>query len=172
MSVVCCKVTDEKIEIASDSITVRGWTQSKGKNSKFSKLTKVNGIILGGVGYAEETALFQLFCQTHKPKDATEDDILTFLSEFSDWKKKRADSHKIENPYIIVYKGKAFAIQGFLVEEIVSYEAIGAGSDFALSALYLGFDVEKAVETACELSIYCEKPVIKFEYIKGENKGG
>ena len=166
MSIVCCKVTDSKIEIAADSITVRGYTQSKGNEVKFSKLVKVNDIILGGVGWTEENFLMQMFCQTHNISSTNKTDVLNFLNEFSDWKKKKAENHKIENDYMILFKGKAFFISNFLIQEIKNYEAIGAGMDFALSALYLGHDAEKAVETACELSVYCEKPIIKYEIKK------
>jgi len=162
MSVVCCRVTSKKVEIASDSITVRGWTQEKGKD-KFAKLVEINDIILGSVGSAEEVSLMQLFCATRKPEAASESRILNFLVDFLDWKKKQTDKYELNNAYIIVFAGKAFYLEGFFVKEILTYEAIGAGMDYALSALYLGHDVKKAVETACELSILCEKPVIYFK---------
>ena len=37
--------------------------------------------------------------------------------------------------------------------------AIGAGEDYALASLHLGHTAKEAVETACELSVYCERPV-------------
>jgi len=162
MSIVCCKVTKDRIEIASDSICVRGITQDKGNNTKYSKLTKVNEMIVGSVGTLDENSLFQIFCQTHQPKNAVVDDILIFIAEFSAWKKGRIERYQIENSYIIIYQRKAFIIEGFLVQEIKDYMAIGAGMDYALTALYLGCDTEKAVHVACELCIYCELPIIKY----------
>lgn len=161
MSIICCRIDKEEITIASDSITVRDWTQEKGKD-KFAKLAEINGMIIGGAGIAEETCLLQIFCQTRKPEAATEQGILIFLSEFAAWKKNKTEKYKIDNSYIILFDGKAFYTCDFFVKEISCYEATGAGMDYALSALYLGHDVVKAVETACELSIYCEKPVIKM----------
>ena len=161
MSVVCCKINETSIDIASDSIIVRGWTQNKSDN-KFSKLFKVNELVIGAVGAAEEASLLHIFSKTHKPKASDEEGILEFLSEFLDWKKKKADSYKLENSYIIVFGGKAYHIHNFFINEILKYEAIGAGEEYALSALYLGHTVEKAVQTACELSIYCELPLVKF----------
>ena len=102
MSVVCCRVSEDKIEIASDSITIRGYTQSKGFNVRLAKLAKVNGLIVGGVGMAQENALFQIFCETRKPKDATCESIVIFLSEFSDWKYKKVDKFGIENNFNII----------------------------------------------------------------------
>ena len=46
MSIVCCKKYNDKIEIASDSITVRGWTQSIGDNIDSSKLFPTKEAVL------------------------------------------------------------------------------------------------------------------------------
>lgn len=162
MSVVACRVYDNRIEIASDSITVRGWSQTKGEN-KHGKLFQSNGMTIGGVGLAKDTSLLRLFCSTRKPESNKESDIITFFNEFATWKKKQTDSFDISNNvYIFIYQGKAYQFQDFFVNEIYKYMAIGAGFDFANAAMYLGHGVEKAVEVACELSIYCEKPINKF----------
>jgi len=171
MSVVCCKVYENRIEIAADSITVRGWTQSKGQNNDIAKLMQIDDITIGSSGTAQEMVLMQLYCKTHKPRDNSNFSIVEFLSEFSDWKLKKIDNGKIDNVYIIIFEGKAYVSFGFSVCEITEYEAVGAGTDFALSALYLNHDVHKAVETACELSIYCEQPIIHHKIkLKQDNK--
>ena len=103
-----------------------------------------------------------MFCQTTQPASSRESDLLVFLNSFSDWKKKKTDKHGIENNYILIFNKKAFFIHSYFINEILTYEAIGAGQEFALAALYLGHNVEKAVETACELSVYCEKPIRKI----------
>jgi ATP-dependent protease HslVU (ClpYQ) peptidase subunit len=162
MSVVVVKVQPNKIEIASDSITVRGWTQSKDSN-KFSKLIKINDLFLGSVGLAEESSLLQVFCATRKPEAATESAIVNFFSEFAEWKNKKIGKYIIENDYLLVVDHHAFQIERFFVQEIIDFMAIGAGRDFALAALHLGHDVRKAVAVACELSVYCEAPVKAYE---------
>ena len=163
MSIVACKVSEKEIEISSDSICVRGYTQEKsGERMKFSKLVQINNMIIGGVGLSAENGLMQLFAATHQPLSPTEDALLSFIAEFSEWKKKRTEKHDIENNFIIAFSGHAFRLDGFSIKEILTYDSIGSGKDFALAALYLGHDTIKAVETACELSIYCEKPIITF----------
>ncbi len=159
MSVVACRITETGFDIASDSITTRGSTQSRGNNSSHSKLWEHNGLIVGGVGLAEETSLLRLFVQTHMPQSPNELAMLEFLSEFSDWKNKKVGKSGIRNSYLIGYGGKVFYVNDWFVNEVTTYEAIGAGMDYALAALYLGHTAEKAVETAIELSIYCEAPV-------------
>lgn len=159
MSVVACRITEGGYEIASDSITVRGYTQTRESNTARSKLFEVNGLVVGSVGLAEEASLFRVFATTHRPAAASEESVLDFLVEFSDWKRKRTDVGDIENAYILGLQDSAFLIEAWLVDRITTYEAIGAGMDYALAALYLGFDAQKAVETAIELSIFCESPV-------------
>ncbi len=163
MSVVCCRVCDNKIEIASDSIAVYGSRQAKGENLKTSKLVMVNDMIIGSVGYAEEASLFQIFCKTHHPNNSTVEDVVILLSEFSDWKRKKTGDHSLGNHNIIVFDGRAFVTEGYFVQEIKNYWAIGAGADFSLAALYMGATTKRAIEIACELSIYCEPPVVFYE---------
>ena len=158
MSVIACKITENGYEIAADSITVRGYTQTK-TNTLRSKLFEVNGMVIGSVGLAEESSLLRIFAKTHQPAAATEEGILEFWNEFSGWKKKRNDKGYIENAYFIGIDGIVFAVHEWLIEQILSYEAIGAGKDFALAALHLGHTAEEAIETAIELSIYCETPI-------------
>lgn len=162
MSVVACRIYDDRIEIASDSITVRGHTQTKGETSKLAKLVQINSMTIGAVGTCEETALLFQFCGTHKPAGNTERDILAFFVEFAEWKKKQTESWSLSNSFICIYGSRAFSIEGFLVEEIAQYDAIGAGEAYALTALYLGHDVQESINVACEVCIYCEKPILYF----------
>ena len=159
MSVVACKVTESGYEIAADSISVRAYTQRKGDNTSASKLFEENGVIVGAVGTCEETSLLRLFLRTHGIADSTEIAILEFLSEFADWKNKRIDKKGIENAYIIGIGPRAFHANGWFIEDIKTFEAIGAGMEYALAAMHMGHSPEEAVETAIELSIYCEGPV-------------
>ncbi len=167
MSIVACRITEDGYEIAADSISVRGSTQTK-NNINRSKLVEVNNLVIGSVGLAEESSLLQIFAKTHQPSAATEEGMLEFWNEFSEWKKKRTDRTTIENSYFIGVGDVVFYINHWLISSVSSYEAIGAGMDFALAALHLGHSAEEAVETAIELSIYCEAPVqvIKKKYKK------
>ncbi len=166
MSVVACKITKDGYEIAADSISVRGFTQTK-NNTNRSKLIEVNNMVIGSVGAAEESSLLRIFAKTHQPAAATEEGILELWSEFSDWKKKRTDKNGIENAYFLGFDGVVFYIHHWLITSVTTYQAIGAGMDFALAALHLGHSAEEAIETAIELSIFCEAPV---QVIKKKSK--
>jgi ATP-dependent protease HslVU (ClpYQ) peptidase subunit len=163
MSVVAVKVTKNKITIGADSILVSGWTQEK---DKLAKLGEVNGMVIGDVGDAQEGALFMVFCKTRKPREASVDALVEFMSEFQDWLNKKIDETKLNNQYIIVFDGKAFLMEGFFIKEITDYTAIGAGMDFALAALYLGNSVKDSIKAACHLSVMCEEPVNIIEIEK------
>lgn len=158
MSVVAVRIYDEKIEVAADSIMVRGWTQT----NKYSKLHFINDMYIGTSGLAEEGSLFRIYCTTRKPEQATEGAIITFFSEFADWKNNRTGSSSLQNEYIFIYSGKVFEIQHFHIQEIKDFTAIGAGMDFALAALHLGHKADEAVAVACALSVYCEEPIDLF----------
>ena len=163
MSVVACKVYKDKYVIAADSIIVRGWTQSKGQNHNYVKLKEVNDIIIGSTGTAEESSLLFLYAMNTRPAGSDENSILAFMGDFSKWKNDRTGSSSIDNSYILAYKDKVYNIEGWFINEITQYEAIGAGMDYALAALHLGKTAEEAVETGIELSAMCESPVIRIE---------
>ncbi len=156
MSVVAVKISKNKITIGADSILVSGWTQEK---DKLAKLNEVNGLIIGDCGDAQEGALFLVFCKTRKPREASVEALVEFMSDFQDWMNDKIGETKLSNQYIIVIDKKVFMMEGFFIKEINDYTAIGAGMDFALTCLALGHSVEKAIEMACHFSIYCEKPV-------------
>lgn len=159
MSVIAGKVYKDRIDVAADSISVRGST--KYPQLGFSKLLAINEMIIGGVGIAEETSLMYRFSQTHKPETPTEKDVLNFIVEFSGWKKDYTGS-QIENHYLIAVKGHLFLVERMFVTEITDYIAIGAGEDFALAALYFGNSPTKAVEVACELSCWASAPITEY----------
>jgi ATP-dependent protease HslVU (ClpYQ) peptidase subunit len=171
MSVVACKITDTGYEIAADSITVRGITQTKNQTDHV-KLYETNGMVIGGVGSAEENSLMRLFAETHRPSGADEYSILDFLSEFVEWKKKKTDNNNsFRNSFMIGFQGCVFTAEQWHVHKVNTYMAIGAGMSYALAALYLGHSAEKAVETAIELSTQCEAPILVFDKINENNSG-
>lgn len=162
MSVVAVRIYPDRYEIAADSIRTRGWTQQKIDPKGFAKLFEVNGLILGGVGLSEETGLLYLYMKGHRPCP-NEDSLLEFFSEFAKWKHEKTDKRDIENEYLIGFDSCVFVVQRYYAKKVINFDAIGAGMDFALSALYLGHSPVKAVETAIELSVFCEGPIIQFE---------
>jgi ATP-dependent protease HslVU (ClpYQ) peptidase subunit len=160
MSVVACKINDDGYEIAADSITVRGITQTK-EQTDHVKLYETNEMVIGGVGSAEENSLMRLFAETHRPSSGDDYALLEFVSEFVEWKKRKTeDKASFRNSFIIGFQGNVFAVEHWHVHKVNSYMAIGAGMSFALAALYLGHSAKKAVETAIELSTLCEEPIV------------
>jgi hypothetical protein len=124
MSVVAARIIGRTIEIASDSIKVRWCTQLVGK-SKLAKLWQAGPLVIGGVGTCEEIALLRLYSLNHQPESKDDRGILAYMGEFVEWKFKRSDKKAVENSYLIVWAGRLYHVEGLLVEEIATYEAIG-----------------------------------------------
>lgn len=163
MSVVAIKIEKDKIVIGADSIIVSGWTQEK---DKLAKLNRINGMVIGDVGDAQEGGLFLLYCKTRKPSEASVGGLVEFMSEFQGWMTNKIGETVLNNQYIIVLDGKAFVMEGYYIKEVTDYTAIGAGMDFSLAALYLGNSVEDSIKASCHLSVYCEEPVNLIEIEK------
>lgn len=168
MSVVAVKKFKDSIVIGSDSIIVYGYSQEKEKLAKLEVITK--DIVIGSVGKAQGHFLLKQFCKTHTPRRTTDDSIMEFFFEFSLWckDKLRDGSFVFDNSVIMIFKKKIFYIEHQYIKEIKKSIAIGAGMDFANAILKTDESqesVKKAIETACELSIFCEKPanIIKID---------
>jgi len=157
MSVVAVKIEEGEITIGADSYVGFG-DASQLKNHV--KLVECNGLVMGSVGYAKDLSLIRLYAMTHKPKSSSEEGITEFISEFVEWNKKKFDDYHLDSWFIIVFEGRAFlATHDFYVKRVIDYESIGAGMNFAMTALKLGKNVEEAIDIACEMCIYCEKPI-------------
>lgn len=157
MSVIACRVYDDRIELASDSIRVSGWSQRT--DSKTTKLARIGDVIVGGAGMASENGLIQLYLQTHRPSEPTIEAVLTLLGEFADWKLKKTNNATLENTFIFAFGGKAFCTNSYYVDEITNYYAVGAGEDHATTALHLGHRPVEAVQAAIDLSVFCAGPI-------------
>lgn len=167
MSVIVAKVYEDRIEVAADSICVRGWSKVHGDQDKHVKMLKYNGMILGGCGSCEETNLFFHYMKTHTIEKMDYQNVLEFVLEFKRWKDEYTGDKDFDNRYILAYKGKCFCIKGLYVYEVNDSTAIGAGEDYARGALYMGATPEQAVKAACALCVYVCEPVIT-ESIKRE----
>jgi ATP-dependent protease HslVU (ClpYQ) peptidase subunit len=159
MSVVVTKVLDDEIVMVADSQVSCGQTAEYKEDAK---VFQVGSITFGACGYARDGALLRLFCETHTPRSATCDDILSFLAEFDSWMRGRTNNAEWDSDFHIVYRGHAFYINGYYITEITKHHAIGSGRDYALGALHAGATPEEAVEAACALNIYCQCPVNVF----------
>ena len=160
MSVVAAKVYDDKIVLAADSILCYGDTKL---TKNFSKLVKINDIIIGAVGSAQEASVMWHFVRTHEPRSPELKDILDYVVEFSKWKDDIGLERKIDNEYLMAFRGHLYSIDGLFVNEIKDFSAIGAGMDYALAALYLDHTPKQAVKVACKLSCWVAEPIEQYE---------
>ena len=158
MSVVAVKITKEQISISADSIIMKGDL----KRNNFKKLHSCRNITVGGCGNVQELSIFFEFINSHEPSSATSSDIQRFMKVFAEYKEQLTGDSKLENEYIIVFKQHVFEVDGFFVQEVTDYAAIGEGEVYALAALVLGHTAEEAVKVACDLSCYASEPIISY----------
>ena len=164
MSVIAAKVTNEYIDIASDSIICKDTL----KRTNFHKLRHINtDLIVGGCGVAEELSLFFEYAKKYTPCGDTISDIQDYMLNFSHIKEQYMREPKLECAYLIVFKGHLFEVDGMLVQEIFDYTAIGEGEDYALAALHLNHSVQEAVKVACDLCCYVAEPIIEYKVTGG-----
>lgn len=156
MSVIAVKVASDRIRIAADSILIKDDL----KKTNFKKLFKFKDIIVAGCGSAEELSLFFKFAEEFTPASCDINGIRHYMKSFSDVLEDYYNDRKINNDYIIIYKGHVYEVEGMLVQEITDYTAIGEGEAYALAALYLGHDVIDAVEAACKFSCFVSEPIV------------
>lgn len=168
MSVVAVRKNErtKTIEISADSIVVYWQTNinnnvNEGSSKKnFSKLFSINGMIIGCVGDCEDGALMSIFGETHKPKLPDIESVTKFIVEFHKYKRELSGGgSQVTSEFIIVYQSKIFYCMDLLVMEIPEYTAIGAGMDYALTALHLGHDTKEAVKVACDLCVWVSEPI-------------
>lgn len=160
MSVVATRVYGDRIEIAADSQITYGATMQTDETVKLFRTD--TGITVAGVGTMQELVLLKLFMKTHFPAEASEDALTEFIHEFRKWLVESAEltPELDDNEYHIIYEGKAFSVHRYNIREILEFDSIGAGMDYALTALYLGRSPAEAVRVACELNIFCSLPVV------------
>lgn len=156
MSVVAVKVESDRIRIAADSILIK----EDLKKTNFKKLYKFKDIIVAGCGSAEELSLFFKFAEDFTPASCDIDGIRHYMKKFSDVLEDCYNDRKINNDYIIIYKGHVYEVEGMFVQEITDYTAIGEGEAYALAALYLDHDVVEAVQAACKFSCFVSEPIV------------
>jgi hypothetical protein len=159
VSVLACKIYDDGFVMGSDSITCRGEFMDVGRELKFTKMFEVNDTVVGSSGTAEEIAMLRLFMETHKISEVSEKAVFNFINEFVSWKNVKTSKFCLDNWYLIGMENKVYYIENFFVSEVKEHTAIGAGFEYALTALYLGHDVYDSLAAAAELSIWCSQPI-------------
>ena len=166
MTVIAARKTDTGIVFASDAQVTRGWRTQPDQTMETSKLFQVNGMTIGGAGLMKESRLLELFCQRTKPAAPTELDMIEFFLAFM-WDVRKFDrDFEPYNNFLIAFENELFEFCDTAdVHVVPEYAAIGSGSDFALAVMHGGKGPAKAVEVACELDIYCSKPVRRKKHV-------
>ena len=161
MTVVAVKKYNDRIEISADQQTTVSssykMTVTKEKIIENSgKIFRSGDITVASAGFVREVCMMQIYLKDHTIVHPSHETILNFMVEFCDWCKKNESKFELSNDYILVTKGEVFRIrQGYQIEEVKEYTAIGSGMFLALGALYFNKTPEQAVEVAKEFDLFC-----------------
>lgn len=162
MTVIAVQVKKKQIELASDCQTTWGSNKFPKKETTDSsikvngKIFQLNGMTVGAAGETSTISWLQIFCKSHKPKEADRDSILEWFVEFKQWVKIKGTLDNISIHFILIMNGKAFAVYDFMeVNEITDFDAVGSGMWLAIGAMDNGCSVTEAVNTAIKYDLYC-----------------
>jgi ATP-dependent protease HslVU (ClpYQ) peptidase subunit len=162
MSIIVVKKYNDKIVLGCDSQTTQWW--NKNIREEPIKLVDLGDIIVGSAGMVKTTRLLHTFINQRKiTKLHDEVDILNFIRDFEKWIKDNTSSGDVtmtENEFIFVKEDRVWIVrEGYLIQEVENFAAIGSGYDKALIALELGHDVEETVKAVCKFDVFCSEPV-------------
>jgi ATP-dependent protease HslVU (ClpYQ) peptidase subunit len=169
MTIVAAKKypDSKKIIFSSDNLVVaHNCTKetSHGIGKPSIKLLQTTDMIIGGSGNLVDITLLFMYAKTNKPHDTKLESIVKWLTEF--YKVDRPGFTPSDyNQYLLAFKDKLFNISDlYHVQEVAEFYTIGSGSRYAQAALYLGFDTDRAVETACEFDTGCGGDIFSYTH--------
>lgn len=175
MSIIIAKKLDKKIIIGSDSQTTRGW--NKEIRVEPTKLVDLGDIVVGSAGLVKTSKLLHLYISQHKINKLNDEvDILKFLTDFEKWIRENTNDTGFSltsNQFIFIKGNKIWKVEeGYLIEKVSDFCAIGSGYDKALIALELGHSVEETLRAVCKYDLYCSEPIkiIEKEFKKSIKK--
>lgn len=158
MSVCAVRKTADAITVSCDTQLTCDTTISS-QFLEFTKMFEKHGIIVAGAGPIREINLLKIFLEKNLIGEPSEENILMFMFDFSQFKQQMGLPVEIECQFIFVIGDKIFSVIQGEVLEIPEYYAIGSGQDFAQAALFLGHSTEESVKVACNLNVYCHEPI-------------
>lgn len=141
--------------MASDTQITAGNEQQTIEHVKLFKVDE--DFAIGTAGSAEEGAIVKMLAHKLRPSRPDVDAMMEWLMAINATLEE-ATGHKSENHYLIIFEGHAFFMEGFFIYPIQGFDAIGSGSVYAKTALYLGADVNQAVDVAIFFDIFCSGP--------------
>lgn len=169
MSVVAARKYPDHISFAADSISVAGSTRITQRIENSAKLFQSNGLTIGGSGSAREISMLSLYVRNHSPSNNTLDALIDFVWRFEKWVQERDSDFKAHNHYLIAFQDALYRTYGGLeIFQVNEFDAVGAGQDFAITALHLEKTPVQAVDIACQLSVWCHPPVIEVLHQIGQ----
>ena len=162
MTVIAARVHKGRVEMACDSKVTRN--SSRMRNIEKDKILKVGKYLIGASGNSSTLVVLQKFLSTVINPSEKFNSVFDFCMEFKNYCLE-LNLEKDMDFYLLIATptNKLYAVWNWVPERIDNFVAIGSGRLEAEVAMYLGHDVQKACEVACELDDGCDFPIRVFD---------
>lgn len=169
MTVIVVKRGKEGVfEMAGDSMAT-SWHHREDETKKTVKVFKQEyadntHLLIGATGSCEQAGLMNLFIRGNFIEDFNnEKEVINWLEKFYIFIREKDNRlNSLDNQWLLAKGDKCYFCHNYYVAEVKEFEAMGCGRDYALGALEMGADIEKAVEVACKYSPFCSEPITKI----------
>ncbi|CAL2056024.1 hypothetical protein [Tenacibaculum sp. 190524A05c] len=173
MTVIAFRRKKNNFEIASDSQISFGQRKMPMYNNTtndsslecYGKMFQVNGTTIGCAGILSQITLLQVFCKEQLPESNEAHSIILWLVDFMKYLSDKTlfKSENMNFKGLMIKEDRCFFFSNNLdVAEVKEFDAIGSGKDYAIGAMQMGADVEKAVEVANIHDIHCGGKISKI----------
>lgn len=168
ISVIAVKKYEDHVEIASDTQTTSNGTRRH--PTRGLKLFQKDGIVVGIVGNAEVSTFLHLYFKEFSVPNLTLDDMQQFILNFYKFiQETSVDGYEfLEFGLAFASHDVAFIVDGYYVQEVVDFAAIGGGLSECFPLLHVGLSPVDAVVETCQLNIYCGFPVEEYHIYEKE----
>lgn len=195
MSIAVAVRKGNEIVIAADCLSVFGGLRVSPENHRAEKIRKVGASYLATTGWGLYDNILDHFLASKKKLPALSDKNSIFSFFIKLWKElhdryhmvndQAAEEEKspfgdIDATFMVINPDGIFQISCDLsITEFTQYYAIGSGSDFALGALHVLYDVEgcdaetlarRAVEAAIAFNVNCGGEIVTRKVKARESK--
>jgi ATP-dependent protease HslVU (ClpYQ) peptidase subunit len=163
MTVIAARKYHDKIVMAADSFIGNDEVNYNHQCST-PKMFDTGECVIGLTGSADDASLLRIFSKTHKLGDRVDQSrVMDWLMEYAEWKKSKVGEWGFKSWILLAHKSGLYVCYGISCHEVDEFASIGAGQDFANTALYLGKSPSEAAKIACRISNKCAEPVTEME---------
>lgn len=168
--VVVSRGESENVIVADSALSSHNLTTT---NSSIKVFDVTPDVYVGFAGNPEMVTIFKVFTNKNTFPHAiglTEETLSSYLFSFYAEAARRGFDISDSDPESLLRTNLSagvitpytiFSIEGYFIQEVPDYYAVGSGEDIAMTAMALGQSPVDAVRIACQLNPWCSEPIIE-----------